>query len=547
MKKLRIAVLLSGGGTTLQNLIDCRAAGNLPADIELVVSSRASAKGLERARAAGIPTETVPSRDFRAPDGSPDWDAMSDRIDKILLPRKFDLICLAGFMCFYRIPAELRGKVINIHPALLPAFGGRGMWGHHVHEAVRASGVKISGCTVHYVTNDYDRGPIILQRSCPVYAEDSADDIAARVFAEECLAYPEAIRLIAAQRVKPTGRGVISVERDNLPDAAARAQTVLDHLPLDVITVDREMRIQEMNAHFRESFPALRVGDLLACFSSSSLAPTQTPVAAALADGSEQNGRMQAVIEGKVLHFEVRAVPLSDAGGHVTGAICISTDITRQVNAEKEVQKQKERYQNIMAIQDGNVDRLMHMQRELAGKRLELESKNEELQQLTVTDALTQLNNRRAFNASYTQEIRRAERYNHPLSVIFADIDHFRDFNNNFDYDTGDSVLCAIARALRSTFRDTDIITRYGGEEFVVVLPETNFAVVSNIAERLRKCVENTKVMSKHGELSVTLSIGTATVCLPEINGEKLLNLAVSALHEAKNTGRNRIVSRELK
>lgn len=206
MSDLKIVVLLSGGGTTLQNLIDCRAAGNLPVDISLVISSRADAKGLERARRAGIPTAVVPSRECRRADGAPDWDAMSERINALVLPQNPDLVCLAGFMCFYKIPEPLTGKVINIHPALLPAFGGRGMWGHHVHAAVKASGVKLSGCTVHFVTNEYDSGPIIIQRACPVFAEDDADAIAARVFKEECQAYPEAIRLIAAGRVKTDGR-----------------------------------------------------------------------------------------------------------------------------------------------------------------------------------------------------------------------------------------------------------------------------------------------------------------------------------------------------
>ena len=213
MANLRVAVLLSGGGTTLQNLIDCRAAGTLPVDFAIVVSSRADAFGLERARRAGIPTAVVPSKDFRR-DGFMDWDAMSAQINAILLPLDLDLVCLAGFMCFYRIPEGLSGKVVNIHPALLPAFGGRGMWGHHVHEAVRRSGVKISGCTVHFVTNEYDSGPLIVQRACPVRAADSAADIAARVFKEECQAYPEAIRLIAAGRARVRD-GIVDIDDEH--------------------------------------------------------------------------------------------------------------------------------------------------------------------------------------------------------------------------------------------------------------------------------------------------------------------------------------------
>ncbi|MDR0867886.1 MAG: phosphoribosylglycinamide formyltransferase [Planctomycetota bacterium] len=192
---LKTAVLLSGNGTTLQNLIDRRAA--LPIDIQLVVASRADAYGLVRAKNAGIATALVESKNFRRGAGAPDWSAMGAALDAVLLPRRFDLICLAGFMCFYPLPPALRGKVINIHPALLPAFGGRGMYGRRVHEAVKNSGATTSGCTVHYVTNDYDAGPIIWQASCAVSPTDTADDIAHKVFQLECEAYPAAIKIFA--------------------------------------------------------------------------------------------------------------------------------------------------------------------------------------------------------------------------------------------------------------------------------------------------------------------------------------------------------------
>lgn len=196
MANLKIAVLLSGGGTTLQNLIDYRHAGKLSADIELVISSQANALGLARAKNAGIETAMVASKKFRQ-NGVTDWDAMAQELNAILLPRNFDLICLAGFMCFYPLPPELNNRVINIHPALLPAFGGAGMYGPHVHHAVKKSGVNISGCTVHFVNNVYDAGVIILQRSCPVFATDTAEEIAKRVFVEECIALPAAINRIA--------------------------------------------------------------------------------------------------------------------------------------------------------------------------------------------------------------------------------------------------------------------------------------------------------------------------------------------------------------
>ena len=226
---------------------------------------------------------------------------------------------------------------------------------------------------------------------------------------------------------------------------------------------------------------------------------------------------------------------------------CIGNDVTRRIKAEEEAEKQRARYRNILVIQDANVERLMHMQRELSASKDELERKNRALEEMTLTDALTGLHNRRSFDGEFERETSRADRYNHSLSLIFADIDNFRDFNNNYDYDTGDAVLRQLARTMRSVFRDTDFIARYGGEEFVVILPETDFNAVHSIAERLRTKVEATRVASKHGELSVTVSIGTATVDIPSFNRNDFFNLAVDALHKAKRSGRNHTISRELK
>jgi Folate-dependent phosphoribosylglycinamide formyltransferase PurN len=139
---------------------------------------------------------------------------MSRDLSALLLPGKYDLVCMAGFLSRYFIPPELAGKVVNIHPALIPMFSGQGMYGHHVHEAVIRSGVRVTGCTVHFADNDYDTGPIILQRACPVYTDDTADTVAARVFLEEKKAYPEAVNLIAENRIGISPAGRVIVERD---------------------------------------------------------------------------------------------------------------------------------------------------------------------------------------------------------------------------------------------------------------------------------------------------------------------------------------------
>ena len=203
---LNLAVLLSGGGTTLQNFIDKIEQGALNARIQVVVSSRRGAGGLQRAERAGIPHTVCASRDY------PNFEELSLAIWDAVNEFPVDLVCLAGFMCFLRIPEAFVGRVMNIHPALIPAFCGKGLYGHRVHEAAVALGCKVSGCTVHFADNEYDHGPIVLQRTAPVFAEDTPDELAARVFEQECAAYPEAIRLFGEGRLRIEGRKVRVLE-----------------------------------------------------------------------------------------------------------------------------------------------------------------------------------------------------------------------------------------------------------------------------------------------------------------------------------------------
>ncbi len=225
-KRLRIAVLLSGGGTTLQNLLRCRDAGDLEADIGLVISSRPGVRGLGIARDAGIRTEVVDSKAFvlsaREGEAIRDWKAMSKELDSLILADRCDLVCMAGFLCRYFFDDSLQGRVLNIHPSLVPMFCGQGMYGHRVHEAVVASGVKVTGCTVHLADHAYDTGPILLQRCCPVYSDDTPEEVAARVFREECRAYPEAVNLIARGAVRLTSDRRAYIDGDRYIERFAR-------------------------------------------------------------------------------------------------------------------------------------------------------------------------------------------------------------------------------------------------------------------------------------------------------------------------------------
>ncbi len=189
---LRLGVLVSGAGATLENLVQRIRDGRLRnAEIALVISSRSAVRGVEIAQAAGLPLEIVRKRDH------PDEAAFSAAIARMLDRATVDLAVLAGFLCFWRLPPRYDGRVLNIHPALLPRFGGKGMYGRHVHAAVHAAGVTESGCTVHLVDNEYDHGPIVAQARVPVQSADTPETLAQRVMAAERELYPRVIQQIA--------------------------------------------------------------------------------------------------------------------------------------------------------------------------------------------------------------------------------------------------------------------------------------------------------------------------------------------------------------
>jgi phosphoribosylglycinamide formyltransferase 1 len=186
--KPRIAVFVSGGGRSLENLAERTSAGELDVELVLVVSNAPRAFALERAKRLQIPAVVIDPERQLAPD------EFSREAFRAAEEARAELVVLAGFLRLLVIPAPWSGRVLNIHPALLPAFGGKGFYGDRLHAAVLESGARETGCTVHYVTNEYDKGPIVLQRKVPVLPDDDVHTLAARVFEAEKLALPEAIR-----------------------------------------------------------------------------------------------------------------------------------------------------------------------------------------------------------------------------------------------------------------------------------------------------------------------------------------------------------------
>ncbi len=197
-----IAVLISGGGTTLKNLIEQRRAGKLSVEISTVIASSPSAGGLEFARRAGISTAIIDHRHC-------DVQRFSERIFDAIEVSGANWAVLGGFLRRLVIAPQWMGRVINIHPSLIPAFAGKGFYGQRVHQAVLDYGCKLTGCTVHIVDNEFDHGPIIAQLPVAVSSGDTTESLAQRVFAAECRLYPAAINALAAGAISVRGRSVV--------------------------------------------------------------------------------------------------------------------------------------------------------------------------------------------------------------------------------------------------------------------------------------------------------------------------------------------------
>lgn len=195
-RSARLAVLISGGGTTLRNFVEKIRAGQLAAEVAVVIASRADCGGIAKAERAGLRCRVLPRKNYAT------VAEFSAAIFAECREARADLVTLAGFLSLLHVPDDFTYRVLNIHPALIPAFCGKGMYGHHVHEAALRRGVKVSGCTVHFADNHYDHGPIITQRCVPVLEGDTPATLAARVFAAECEAYPEAINRLVSGRLQ---------------------------------------------------------------------------------------------------------------------------------------------------------------------------------------------------------------------------------------------------------------------------------------------------------------------------------------------------------
>jgi phosphoribosylglycinamide formyltransferase-1 len=199
---MNIAIFASGRGSNFQAILSAIDAGLLPACITVLISNRSDAGALDIARARRIQTSHLSKKMF------PSEEALAEAMLNVLSQRRAELLVLAGYL--EKIPLQVvrryRNRIVNIHPALLPLFGGAGMYGHFVHEAVIASGMKVSGATVHLVDEEYDRGPIVMQKTVEIIQEDTPDSLAAKVLKIEHEIYPLALKAFAEGKIKIEGR-----------------------------------------------------------------------------------------------------------------------------------------------------------------------------------------------------------------------------------------------------------------------------------------------------------------------------------------------------
>jgi phosphoribosylglycinamide formyltransferase 1 len=200
--RIRAVIMISGSGTTMENLLKRAQAGSCHMECVGVIASKEGIPGIAKAQAFGVPVQVVARKDYV------DAQAFSRQVFKMVNAVRPDVILLAGFLSYLHLPEKYKGKVLNVHPSLLPKFGGKGMYGIKVHQKVLKAGVKETGCTVHYVDEEYDHGPIILQRKVPVLANDTPETLMERVMEAEREAYPEAVNLYAEKRLLQVAQSV---------------------------------------------------------------------------------------------------------------------------------------------------------------------------------------------------------------------------------------------------------------------------------------------------------------------------------------------------
>ncbi|MHC4871892.1 MAG: diguanylate cyclase [Planctomycetota bacterium] len=344
-------------------------------------------------------------------------------------------------------------------------------------------------------------------------------------------------------------------------DAADKFSAIFDNAPIGIMVVNKDYEVLEISQTMRHSFDNVEPGKGCKFYEFFYGEPRTepefgSPLTETLRTGRTHRKTIDIKYPEGLIWWDMITAPLKDKKGDIVGAIVELEDVTHERMMEEQLvdevnrtRKAEERMREALMRQDQIASNLMQAQRDLRQKQEQLEEAyskleeaNEKLERLSITDELTKIYNRRYFDSAFAREVRRCERYSHPVSVFMIDIDHFKGVNDTHGHQVGDMVLSRLGHILIEQFRETDILARYGGEEFVVVLPETNSSTALAIAERLRERVEKEIFILDYVELKITVSIGSMTGKAAKMLPEKILAEADEALYKAKNTGRNKVV-----
>ena len=319
-------------------------------------------------------------------------------------------------------------------------------------------------------------------------------------------------------------------------------KAILDNTPIEIATLDSEYKILEWNKSFEKRHPTVATEQNYFSISCGDnyIEISEHPVTLAKENLQTEHGTIITTHDHKKHYDNIIATPILNSTNKIKTIIVQSLNQTSQISMEQKLRRQVQRYNRILKEQDRTTDYLIRTQKDLQEKGIELE-------RLSTTDSLTGVSNRRKLDQDLKSESLRAARYKHPLTLMMIDIDNFKKVNDTYGHLTGDIILKSLAQIVQSTIRETDNVARYGGEEFVIILPETEYDTATIIAERLRYNIEQNKVATEYGELSITVSIGVASIFSDNITPHELLKESDTCLYQAKESGKNCIASIEIK
>ena len=312
--------------------------------------------------------------------------------------------------------------------------------------------------------------------------------------------------------------------------------TLMENTPIEIAVLDKSCTIQDWNRSFADSHENILQGDNFfeSCCGDEFNELSEHPVIRAIENKTTERGNIIINASSEQKHYNIIATPILDKKGEVESILVQSIDHTSQIVMEKKLRRQVQNFNRILKEQDRTTDYLISVQKDL-------QKKGAELEKLSITDYLTSINNRRKFNEAIKTEALRASRYNHPLSLLLIDIDNFKSVNDTYGHPFGDFVLKSLTTVLQLSIRETDILSRYGGEEFAIILPETEYETARTVSERVRANIEKRKLTTDSGEMSITVSVGLTTISSENIDPDKIIQLTDECLYEAKRLGKNRV------